>query len=143
VSDTQIRFGLGAVRGVGEAAVRSILEAREEGGPFRSLFDLANRVDLRAVGKRTLEALILAGACDSLATRLPSGAPHRAQLVAGLDDVVREAQLRVAERESGQASLFDALDGGAGASAPEMRPEPRLPDAEPWPEPERLAKEKE
>lgn len=143
VSDTQIRFGLGAVRGVGEAAVRSILEARGEGGPFRSLFDLANRVDLRAAGKRTLEALILAGACDSLATRLKSGAPHRAQLLAGLDDAVREAQLRAAERESGQASLFDAFDAGPSTEAPELRPEPKLPDVEPWPEAERLAKEKE
>ena len=143
VSDNQIRFGLGAVRGVGEGAVRAILQAREDGGPFRSLFDLVDRVDLRAVGKRTLEALILAGACDSLATRLPSGAPHRAQLVAGLDDIVREVQLRAQERESGQASLFDALDGGAGAATQELRPEPKLPDVEPWPESERLAKEKE
>ncbi|HEX6940377.1 MAG TPA: DNA polymerase III subunit alpha [Longimicrobiales bacterium] len=142
VSDTQIRFGLGAVRGVGEGAVRSILAARAADGPFRSLFDLANRVDLRAAGKRTIEALILAGACDSLATRLRSGAPHRAQLVAGLDDVVREAQLRAAERESGQASLFEAFDGG-GATATELRPEPKLPDVAPWPESERLAREKE
>ncbi|HEX7118679.1 MAG TPA: DNA polymerase III subunit alpha [Longimicrobiales bacterium] len=143
VSDHQIRFGLGAVRGVGEGAVRSILEARTAEGAFRSLFDLADRVDLRAAGKRTLEALVLAGACDSLATRLPSGAPHRAQLLEGLEDAVREAQLRAAERESGQASLFDAFDGGAESDAAEMRPEPKLPDVEPWPEAERLAREKE
>ena len=143
VSDDQIRFGLGAVRGVGEGAVRSILGARAEDGPFTSLFDLADRVDLRAAGKRTLEALILAGACDSLAARLDSGAPHRAQLLAGLDDAVREAQLRAAERESGQVSLFDAFDGDSASEAQELRPEPKLPEVEPWPEADRLAKEKE
>ncbi|HUE77366.1 MAG TPA: DNA polymerase III subunit alpha, partial [Longimicrobiales bacterium] len=88
VSATSIRFGLGACRGVGEGAVRSILDARSEGA-FESLFDLVNRVDLKAAGKRTLEALISAGACDSFG--------HRAQLMAGLEKVVGEAQLRQAD----------------------------------------------
>jgi DNA polymerase III subunit alpha len=128
----QIRFGLGALRGLGEAAVGSILDARHSGGAYRSLFDLAERVDMRAVGKRSLEALILAGACDSFG--------HRSQLLAGLDMVVREAQLRQSERASGQASLFDL--GGPAADAP-PRPEPQLPDVPRWPESERLAREKE
>lgn len=139
VSEREIRFGLGAVRGLGEAAVRAILEARRAGGPFRSLYDLIERIDPRVVGKRALEALILAGACDSLATRLPTGAPHRAQLVAALDLLLREAQLRQAEAEAGQVSLFDAPS--ASAAAP--RPLPPLPDVKPWTEAERLAHEKE
>src|SRR5690606_26383723 len=117
VSEREIRFGLGAVRGLGEAAVRTILEARRAGGPFRSLYDLIERTDPRAVGKRALEALILAGACDSLAARLPSGVAHRAQLIAALDLLLREAQLRQAEAEAGQVSLFDA-PAASEAAAP-------------------------
>src|SRR5690606_30257928 len=79
VTDGAIRFGLGALRGLGSTAVREILERRAE-GPFESFFDLVERVDLRVVGRRALEALIQAGACDSLAERLPGGAPHRAKL---------------------------------------------------------------
>ena len=139
VSERRIRFGLGGVRGLGEAAVRAILEARRKGGPFRSLYDLIERTDPRVVGRRALEALIQAGACDSLATRLPSGVAHRAQLIAALDLLLREAQLRQAEKESGQVSLFDAPS--ASEAAP--RPVPPLPDTEPWPESERLAREKE
>ncbi len=130
VSDSTIRFGLGACRGVGEGAVRSILAARAD-GPFTSLFDLVERVDLRAAGKRTIEATIAAGACDSFG--------HRAQLMAGLERAVAEAQLRQADRESGQGSLFDI---GAEAAAP-VREAPQLPDVPKWPESDRLAREKE
>jgi DNA polymerase-3 subunit alpha len=139
VSDDEIRFGLGALRGLGEAAVGSILRTRTEGGPFRSLFDLAERVDLRVVGKRSLEALILSGACDSLTERSPSGAGHRAQLMAALDAVVREAQLRQEEKAAGQASLFDFGEAGTAVE----RPEPPLPEVPRWNEAERLAREKE
>ncbi|MGH7480570.1 MAG: DNA polymerase III subunit alpha, partial [Longimicrobiales bacterium] len=131
VSADQIRFGLGAVRGLGEGAVGSILRARRD-GPFSSLFDLAERIDLRAVGKRALEALIQAGALDSFA--------HRAQLMAGLEAAVGEAQLRQQERETGQHSLFD---GGDGVESAAPRPAPQLPAVEAWPETERLAREKE
>ncbi|MGD8277813.1 MAG: DNA polymerase III subunit alpha [Gemmatimonadota bacterium] len=139
VSDEEIRFGLGALRGLGAAAIGSILRTRSEGGPFRSLFDLAERVDLRLVGKRSLEALVLSGACDSLGERLPSGAGHRAQLLAALDAVVSEAQLRQEERAAGQASLFDFGESGAAVE----RPEPPLPDVPQWTESERLTREKE
>src|SRR5690606_33887632 len=81
VDATRIRFGLGAVRGVGSGAVKSILEAREE-GPFTSLFDFLERIDLRALNKRACEALIAAGALDAFG--------HRAQLLAGLDTAYRE-----------------------------------------------------
>jgi DNA polymerase III subunit alpha len=129
VSDTAIRFGLGACRGLGEGAVRGILAAREE-GPFVSLFDLVDRIDLRAAGKRALEALVAAGACDSFG--------HRAQLMAGLEMAVGEAQLRQADRASGQGSLFDL-----GAEAAPVREPPRLPEVPKWPESDRLAREKE
>lgn len=135
VSPTQIRFGLGAVRGVGEAAAATILEARREKGPFPTLFSLIDQIDLRVAGRRTLEALTVAGAFDSFG--------HRAQILAGLDTMVREAQLRAEERVSGQASLFDAFGAGDGESSPEERQEPVLPDVPPWPESERLAREKE
>ncbi|MGH7551953.1 MAG: DNA polymerase III subunit alpha, partial [Longimicrobiales bacterium] len=131
VADDQIRFGLGALRGLGAAAVSGILGTRQANGPFRSLFDLAQRVDLRVVGKRSLEALVLSGGCDSFG--------HRAQLLAALEMVMREAQLRQEERASGQVSLFDM---GAEVGVVE-RPEPQFPDVPRWPESERLAREKE
>ncbi len=136
VSDTQIRFGLGAVRGLGEAAVGSILAAREAEGPFDSLFHFAERIDLRTAGKRALEALIQGGALD--------GFGYRSRLMAGLEAAMGEAQLRNEEREAGQHSLFDAMGGGAaaGEDAP-SRPEPQLPDIPRWSEGERLAREKE
>jgi DNA polymerase-3 subunit alpha len=117
---------------VGAGAVESILAARAT-GHFKSLYDLVERVDLRLVGRRVLEALIQAGACDSFG--------HRAQLMASLDLVIGEAVLRQTERESGQGSLFDALMGPS--SAPEPRPEPKLADVPRWPEAERLTREKE
>lgn len=127
-SETQIRFGLGAVKGVGSGAVHSILAAREEGGPFTSLFDFLERVDLRALNKRATEALIAAGALDAFG--------HRAQLLAGLDVAYSEVQTRQAEEAAGQASLF-----GGGAAEP--RPDPKLPELPEWPEPDRLAREKD
>ncbi|MGH7448965.1 MAG: DNA polymerase III subunit alpha, partial [Longimicrobiales bacterium] len=136
VSGEAIRFGLGALRGLGAGAVASILDNRTAGGSYRSLFDLADRVDLKLAGRRSLEAMILAGACDQF-TDPPA---HRAQLIEGLDHVVREAQLRHEERASGQVSLFD-MDGPAMESA--ERPEPLLPDVPRWTETERLTREKE
>ncbi|MGH7573607.1 MAG: DNA polymerase III subunit alpha, partial [Longimicrobiales bacterium] len=131
VADDQIRFGLGALRGLGEAAVRSILETRRDDGPFRSLFDLVERVDLRVVGKRSLEALVMGGACDAFG--------HRAQLLAAIEMAMREAQLRQDERASGQVSLFDI----GVTPEPVSRSEPQLPDVPRWTESDRLAREKE
>jgi len=130
-ADDEIRFGLGAVRNVGRGAIESILEARERGGPFRTLDNLADRVDLRLCNKRVVESLIAAGALDQ-------ADGHRAQLLAALDTVLREAQVRQAEREAGQGSLF----GEAGASNSAAPPVP-LPEVPQWAESERLAKEKE
>ncbi len=129
VGDDSIRFGLGAVRGVGSAAVQSVLAARENGKPFDSLFDFLERIDIRALNKRACEALIAAGAMDSFVG-------HRAQLVAGLDTAYAEVNARVQEAELGQASLFGGGDGG-----PE-RPTPKPPTVPDWGEQERLAREK-
>ena len=127
VDATKIRFGLGAVRGVGAAAVQSVLAARAEGGPFESLFDFLERVDTRALNKRACEALITSGALD--------GFGGRAQMAAGLDAALGEAVARMQEAEQGQHSLF----GGEGVE----RPKPQLPTVPEWPERERLAREKE
>ena len=124
----QIRFGLGAVRGVGGGAVSSILAARGEGGRFQSLFEFLERIDTRALNKRACEALIAAGALDAFG--------RRGQLLAALDVAYQEVQSRQAERLSGQESLF-------GAASVVQRKDPDLPDVPEWGESERLAREKE
>jgi DNA polymerase-3 subunit alpha len=130
-ADDEMRFGLGAVRNVGRGAIESVLDARGGGGPFAGLEDLCDRIDLRLCNKRVIESLIAAGALD----QLPG---HRAQLIAALDTALREAQLRQAEREAGQGTLFGEAGAGAGPAPPVP-----LPDVVPWSEGERLAKEKE
>src|SRR5690606_7959731 len=117
VGDHQIRVGLGAVRGVGNAAVSSILAARAADGRFRSLFDFLERIDTRALNKRACEALIAAGALDAYG--------RRAQLLAALDVAYQEVQARQAEKESGQESLV-------GGGAPVQRRDPVLPDVPDW-----------
>ncbi len=127
VGASTIRFGLGAVRGVGSAAVQSVLAARAEGGPFSSLFNFLERIDTRALNKRACEALIASGALDSFG--------HRAQMAAGLGEAYGEAVARMQEAELGQESLF----GGAGVE----RPKPELPTVPEWADRKRLTREKE
>jgi DNA polymerase-3 subunit alpha len=131
-----IRFGLGAIRGVGESAVRSILASREAEGPFSSLFDFLCRIDLRLCNKRVAEALICAGALDGFA---PAG---RAQLLAALETTFAAAQQAQKERESLQENIFGELLGDFSASTAGIR-EPALPAVESWSESERLQREKE
>ena len=128
--DRQIRFGLGAVKNVGRGAIESIIATRDQDGPLTSLHDCCDRVDLRLCNKRVFEALIAAGTLDQLGA-------HRAQLLAGLESALGEAQLRRAERDAGQGSLF----GDAGASRQDSE-RPLLPDVPVWSESERLAREK-
>ena len=132
VGERNIRFGLGGIRNVGRTAIDSILNARKKDGPFHSLFELCERIDLRVCNKRVLEALVHAGAMDSLGG-------HRAQLAAALDLAIREASLKQEDLETGQVSLF-----GAPAGKPEKgQSSHALPNVQPWTESERLAKEKE
>jgi len=129
VGENQIRFGLGAVRGVGAGAVSSVLQARAGRGGFTSLFDFLERIDLRLMNKRAAEALIAAGALDAFG--------HRAQLLAGLDTAYAEVQARQAEEAAGQGSLF------GGDDAVVQRQDPSLPTVPKWKEGERLTREKE
>ena len=134
----KIRFGLGAIRGVGEGAVRSIIAARVTEGPFTSMFDLLSRIDLRLCNKRVLEALICAGALDGF-----DEDGGRNQLLAGLDSAFANAQMIQKERESAQDSFFDMLLGGGDTAAATLVQAPPLPKVDKWTETERLAREKE
>ena len=131
VLEKAMRFGLGAVKNVGEGAIEAIIEARGEES-FKDLFDFCERVDLRRVNKRVIEALIKCGAFDS------TGA-LRSQLMAVLEEAAATGQRVREERESAQASLFGAADivrGGNGGAN-------RIPDIPEWDEKFRLACEKE
>ena len=139
VEPAGVRFGLGAVKGAGEAAIRSILAAREQlGGRIRSLFELAEHVDLRLVNKKVLECLTKAGAFDSLA---PEGREAylawRPRLLAGLDRILDHGGRHQRDRDQGQSQLFggDAPDALDDTSA--------LPIVAPWSDSEALAFEKE
>jgi DNA polymerase III subunit alpha len=112
-----IRFGLAAVKGVGENAVRAILDSRDSGGPFVDLFDVVQRVDLKAVNRKVYEALIKCGAFDPL----PG---NRAQLLDALDAALDGAAREARDRESGQASLFGMIEEPHPALKPSLRPLP-------------------
>ncbi|MEM1256255.1 MAG: DNA polymerase III subunit alpha [Cyanobacteria bacterium P01_H01_bin.21] len=105
-----ILFGLSAVRNVGLGAIETLIESRQEDGPFTSLPELCDRIDLRAVNRRALEALIHSGALDSLNN-------NRRQLNADLEFVVDWAQSRAKDREIGQGNIFDMMLGGGDTAA--------------------------
>ena len=125
-----IRFGLTAIKNVGEAALESVIEARRRLGRFDNLFQFCENVDLRLMNKRVIESLIKAGALDSLGV-------HRARMAAGLDRAMELGQGRQRAAAAGQAGLF-----GASAVAEPVRAV-ELPPAAEWTEAERLAGEKE
>ena len=131
VGDNTIRFGLAAVKNVGEGAIESIVQARNEAGRFASLFDFCERIDTRRVNKRVIESLIKCGAFDF------AGVP-RAAMLAALDMAMEMAASRQRDRQSGQTGLFDSMPQGAGAM-----PEPEMPDVSEWGERQMLAYEKE
>jgi DNA polymerase-3 subunit alpha len=99
VGGRKIRFGLTAIKNVGESAISSIIKEREEKGKFTSLFDFCQRVDLRVVNKKVLESLVKCGAFDSLPA-------NRSQKLAIIDEAVEEASRLHREQEKGQLSLF-------------------------------------
>jgi DNA polymerase-3 subunit alpha len=109
----QIRFGLGAVRGVGEAALETMFEARRSAGPFRDLFDFATRVDAKRLNKGVLEALVQCGAFDSVLE--PRGI-SRSRAYAAVDRALERARSASRDRERGQTSLFGLFSGGDAAA---------------------------
>ncbi|MCF7361134.1 DNA polymerase III subunit alpha [Vibrio sp. A1-b2] len=97
-----IVYGIGAIKGVGEGPIEAIQEAREKGGYFKDLFDFCARIDLKKVNKRVIEKLILAGALDRLG-------PHRAAMMASLNDAVKSASQHHQAEAFGQADMFGVL----------------------------------
>ena len=133
VAEGAIRFGLGAIKGVGTGAVECILEAREADGAFTSLFDFCERVDLRRVNRRVLEALVKCGAFDDF------GLPRKGTLDA-LEKATERGQAMQRDRESGQFNLFGQLQ----ETRPSDLPEINVIDArEEWPDKIKLAFEME
>ena len=132
VPGRKIRFGLSAIKGLGEAALDAILEARQKRGPFSSLYDFCERVSLKQLNKKTLETLVRSGAFDCF-TR------PRAQLCAALARALEAAKSVQKDEAVGQASLF-----GAPALAATIRPKEQYDEEiREWPELERLEFEKE
>lgn len=127
-----IRFGLAAVKNVGGSAIDSIIEERQNDGPYQSLGDFCTRVDSRKVNKRVIESLIKAGAFDGMGAR-------RAQLMAILDTAMEQAQAAQRDRESGQLSLFSVMSSATKEKAVIIK----LPDVPEWDERQKLAFEKE
>ncbi len=127
VGESQIRFGLAAVKNVGEAAIEAILEARKE-RPFDSFVEFCERVDARKVNRRVIESLIKCGAFDATGI-------HRAQAFTILDEAMEEGAKRQRDLASGQANLFALL--------PETKQVIKIPERAEWPSREKLAFEKE
>ncbi|NAW68549.1 DNA polymerase III subunit alpha [Vibrio sp. V27_P1S3P104] len=116
-----IVYGIGAIKGVGEGPIEAILESRNQDGVFKDLFDFCARIDLKKVNKRVIEKLILAGALDHLG-------PHRAALMASVDDAVKAASQHHQAEAFGQADMFGVL-----TDAPEDV-EQKYIQVPPWPE---------
>lgn len=123
-----IRYALGALKSVGEQAMRNLVAERTENGPYKSLEDFAKRLDPKHMNKRQLEHLAAAGAFDTLNA-------NRAQVWAGAEMTLRYAQSIKEEKESGQVSLFGGGEEGGGLGMPE------LPDVKPWDALEQLGRE--
>ena len=120
VEDDKIRFGLGAIKNVGRGAIERMLTAIEDGGEFKSLFDLATRVDLKSMNRRMLESLVRAGATDSL----PG---HRAQQLEAVESALSFGQARQAQgKNANQGSLFGDEADSIGVV------EPTLPEVAEW-----------
>ncbi|OEK09759.1 DNA polymerase III subunit alpha [Flavivirga aquatica] len=135
--DYAVRFGMGAIKGVGHGAVMTIVEHREKDGPFKSIFDLAKRIDLRAANKKAFENLALAGGFDGF------GDAHRAQYfhdegdgITFLEKAVKYGAKHQENENSAQVSLF-------GASSDVQIAEPTVPPCEEWGTMEKLSKERE
>jgi DNA polymerase-3 subunit alpha len=129
VNPKTIRYGLGAIRGVGQAAVEGVLTDRRVHGPFTSLDDFCQRIDLHKLNRRVLETLIQAGALDSLGHT-------RAGLMQALPQALARAERQAADRNAGQVDLFGGATGAASTASTVVPP------VSEWPEAERLRLEK-
>jgi DNA polymerase III subunit alpha len=127
VSDKKIRFGLGAIKNVGEKAIESIVSTRKKDGKFSSIFDFCERVDLRLVNRQVLESLIKSGCFDALLE-------HRAQLFEGIDVLLKAGAQTNKDRRMGQMSLFKTQEKIINS---------KLPDTERWSEKQALKAEKD
>ena len=135
-SHGQIRFGMAAIKGVGEAAVEKIIEEREKNGPYKDVYDFFERIDYKSVNKKTIENLVTAGGLDSFGY-------HRAQYLhlvdattTVLDNLVNYGQKNQQDSMNLQATLFGELDDFEVTK-------PNIPDCEPWHDYEKSKKEKE
>jgi DNA polymerase-3 subunit alpha len=131
VQDGNIRFGLCAIKNVGESAIETVIKARETGGPFENIFDFCGRVDLRLVNKKCLESLVQAGAFDSMEG-------HRAQKFENIERAAGFGQQAQSKNHKGQSSLFD----GDSTSDVRQKMFPVMTEGIPWTESEMLAREK-
>ncbi len=132
VSDQSIRFGMAAVKGIGDVAIESIVALRDKEGPYESLYDFCQRVNTGKVNKKVLEALIKCGAFDSTGAR-------RSQMMAVLEDAMEHGWRIQREKADAQMDLF--ADSNMGVNLPSL--EPKLPDMEEWEENVLLGLEKE
>jgi DNA polymerase-3 subunit alpha len=133
VRDGKILFALSAIKGCGGAAAEAIVAARKSGGNFRDLFEFCERVDIQACNRAAMEMLVKAGAMDDFGG-------HRSQLTAAIDKALQIGAAAMADRKSGQASLFGDLDDDPAETAAKPT---SLPDVPPWSDKERLLAEKE
>ena len=128
VGNNAIRFGLSAIKNVGEGAVESIIEARKKDGPFKSFFDFCKRVDAKATNKKVTESLIKCGAFDGLES-------NRAQLMAGAEKIMAMAASLQKDQQSGQLLLFNAQEN-------RNMHKDNTPKIDEWPMPQLLSFEK-
>jgi DNA polymerase-3 subunit alpha len=139
-SQATILFGLGAIKGVGAAALNAIFEVREE-GPFKNVFDFTNRVDLGKVNKGVIESLIKAGAFDGLTGEQDI---NRGQIFGVLDIALERGRFAQRDRETGQTNLFGALSNGTSETDAGDEPtDTNYADAIPWDEKTLLSSERE
>ncbi|NVL90590.1 MAG: DNA polymerase III subunit alpha [Desulfobacterales bacterium] len=131
VVEGKIRFGLAAVKNVGQGAIESVIEVRKDDGPFKSLFDFCERIDHRKVNRRVIESLVKAGAFDSTGDK-------RSQIMAVLEDALEVGQKIRKDRANGQIGLFEAV-----ATERNNTMYPPFPEIEEWNESELLNYEKE
>ena len=135
----EIRFGLGGIKGTGDAAVESIIEERTKNGPFKDLFEFITRVNLRTVNKKTLESLAYAGALDCFEYhRAQYFVPGEGETMNLIEKIIKYANNYAADKESTNSSLFGSFGGSEMAIQ-----KPKIPTVQPWGDIERLRFEKD